>query len=528
MKAGKIILIILLLLVLVGGGVFAYLWFMTDIFKSPKSLYDNYSESLKAELNKFANKEAMDKFINQVKKEEYTVKSSLDFSFTNDSDTVSFDDIIEFEGSKDASGENSQMKLTVNYSDKESFETDVVVNDKKLYGVFFEGVTNSFLGLNMDNLEEWLEKLGADEEVISSLKDTMEKAEKYDATYMLDKYEEYAEKYAEIVKKNIPDSAYAKSDDKNDKSITLTLESKDLAKIVDAVGKELVKDIEKFADEMGEEASEELELDELEESIEEAVDEIKGSKITLTYKLEKPEDGKNVLTVSIKMNGRAISAKITVEENKVTVDIMGLVDIIVTKKEQGKKVTYTANLKLSDSVTGMMGGSSASSLEDYKFEIVETYDGLGTDSVEEEARFTMQYGDYGMEFALEGTVEFGESDIEELTKSNTQFIDELSAEDTQALFEALGKRLVEVNTEKIEKSKISEKLDDLSGLFGYGLLSRNSTNSIYSDYDLDDDDDDYDLDDYDLDYDLDDDDNQTELENQMYSNFEAYMNSMGY
>ena len=520
MKAGKIILIILLLLVLVGGGVFAYLWFMTDIFKSPKSIYDTYSESLKAEVNKFANKDAIDKFIDQIKKEEYTVKSNVDLSFKNGSKSVDFDDILEFEGSKDAAGENTQMKVTVNYSDKESFATDIVVNDKKLYGVFFDGVTTSYLGFNMDNLADWMEELGADEETVNSMKDALEKADKYDFTYMLNKYEEYSKKYAELVKKNIPESAYAKSDDKEDKSITLTLSSEDLSKIFDAVGKELGKDIEKLADEMGEEVAEELDLSDFEESVEEAVEEIKDSNISLIYKLEKPEDGKNVLNITLKKDKQKINATVTVEEDKVTIDIMGMVEVVVTKKEQGKKVTYTANLQLTDAITSILGSSA--DLEDYKFEIVETYDGLGTDSVTEEANITVQYGDYDIEVGLEETVEFGKSDIEELSKSNTQFIDELSEEEVTQLFEALGKRLGEVNAEKIQKAKFAEKIQELTTIFNTRSLSGLEN----YDYEFEEDEEDED-DEFDFDYDLDDEeDDELEVNEAELENAAAYLNEL--
>ena len=518
MKAGKIILIILLLLVLVGGGVFAYLWFATDIFKSPKAMYDTYSESLKAEVNKFANKDAMDKFIDQIKKEEYTVKSNVDLSFKNGSKSVDFDDILEFEGSRDAAGENSQMKVTVNYSDKESFATDVVVNDKKLYGIFFDGVTTSYLGFNMDNLAAWMEELGADEETVNSMKDALEKADKYDVTYMLNKYEEYSKKYAELVKKNIPESAYAKSDDKEDKSITLTLSSEDLSKIFDAVGKELGKDIEKLADEMGEEVAEELDLSDFEESLQEAVEEIKDSNISLIYKLEKPEDGKNVLNITLKKDKQKINATVTVEEDKVTIDIMGMVEVVVTKKEQGKKVTYTANLQLTDAITSMVGSSA--DLDDYKFEIVETYDGLGTDSVTEEANITIQYGDYDFEVGLEGTVEFGKSDIEELTKNNTQFIDELSEEEVTQLFQALGKRLGEVNAEKIQKAKFAEKIQALTNVFNTSSLSGLEN----YDYEFEEDEED-DLD-YDLDEDEEEDDDLVSVNTAEIENAAAYLNEL--
>ncbi len=517
MKAGKIILILLLVVALVGGGVFAYLWFMTDMFKSPKSMFDTYSDTLKAELNKFSNKDAMSKYIDQIQSEDFTVKASIDAAFKNGSKSVDFDDILEIEGSRDASGKNSQTKVTVNYSDKESFDAEFVVNEN-LYGMFFDGVTTSYLGFNLDNIEEWLENMDVDEDTIASVKDTLEKSKEYDVAYLLDKYEEYSKKYAGIVKKNIPESAYTKSDDKDDKSITLTIDSKTLSKIFEEVAREGVKDIQKLAEKMGDEAAEELDLEEFEESLEEAVDEIKESNISVIYKLEKPEEGKSVVKVTIKKDKQKIQATVTIEDNKVTIDIMGMVDIVITKKEQGKKVTYTANLQLSESAASLMGSSD---MEDYKFEYVLTYDGLGTSTVEEEELLTIKYSDYSFEISSEGKVEFGEVDIEELSKSNTQFIDELSAEETEQLFEALGQRLGEVNAEKIQKSGFLTKIQDLSNIFSMG----GSSSSLMDLYDDDEDDD----------YDFEDDEEDTEYGNellseedmQMLENSMAYINSLG-
>ena len=162
-KKKKIIIIsVVIALVLILGGVGAYLFLATDLFKSSETLFYKYLVETSGIL-KNSQLEEIDKLKQQ---SAYTTTGEATVSFVGADETKQslydemFDNLkITVNGKSNDSEQLSNTNLKLMYGTQELFNLDVAKNEN-IYGVKSDEIVTSYLGVKNENLQVLAQKLG--------------------------------------------------------------------------------------------------------------------------------------------------------------------------------------------------------------------------------------------------------------------------------------------------------------------------------------------------------------------------------
>lgn len=208
MKNKKIIIIILIVLILllaIGAGGFAFVYFKTDLFKSPKDLFYKYvGQSFKA-----SEDFDYDKFLSDYKSiSEKSYKSTGEINLdikTDISDTQEIADILNkskltYNLSRIPKEEKSYITIGATYDNKE-FTRFEGLSTNNSYGIKCGDLYDKYIYIENDNLQELCKKFGINS---SSIPDKIKKIDTYDLLYISkDTRNKIKETYYNIIDKKL-------------------------------------------------------------------------------------------------------------------------------------------------------------------------------------------------------------------------------------------------------------------------------------------------------------------------------------
>ena len=169
-KTVLIIIITLIILLLIAGGVFAYLFLATDLFKSDKQLFLKYVVNMSNDKNEMT---LLEKYENKKKTTGY--ENSGSFSVNTDIVSESTDTTLQelknvinaanntnvaFSGKVDNANKKVEQNIQINYSDTVNFPL-IYKQDGDIYGVKTDLITPNYIAVENNNLKELFQKLGA-------------------------------------------------------------------------------------------------------------------------------------------------------------------------------------------------------------------------------------------------------------------------------------------------------------------------------------------------------------------------------
>lgn len=237
-------LVIVLLLVLIGGG-FAFAYFFTDAFKSNKELFGKYIAKNEKILEIFKD-EDIKNYAEKQKSTPYstngTIKTNITLQdATNTSLVAALQNCnISFDGKVDNVNKYSYKNIKANYSDTQSLSMELVQNND-IYAVKVNDVINKFVGIQNSNLKEFAKKMGADEQIVSTIPNKIDLSQmqaelstqaKSFEIFSEEEFEEVKNKYIKIITDNLTDEMFTK-DKQNDNVIyTLTINENTSYKIL--------------------------------------------------------------------------------------------------------------------------------------------------------------------------------------------------------------------------------------------------------------------------------------------------------
>lgn len=211
-KKKKIIIIsVVIALVLILGGVGAYLFLATDLFKSSETLFYKYLVETSGIL-KNSQLEEIDKLKQQ---SAYTTTGEATVSFVGADETKQslydemFDNLkITVNGKSNDSEQLSNTNLKLMYGTQELFNLDVAKNEN-IYGVKSDEIVTSYLGVKNENLQVLAQKLGISgnipNEISSNIKEILEISD--------EDYEHIAQTYLPVLQSSISKDKFSKDTD---------------------------------------------------------------------------------------------------------------------------------------------------------------------------------------------------------------------------------------------------------------------------------------------------------------------------
>jgi len=364
---GKKILIIVLIvfaLLLLSGGVLAYIYFATDIFKTGQELFAKYLMQNVEDLNQtvsFTKIDELEEKLKQSKYEENTEISYIESGETESSmkiktDTQNDPTIGKVYGILDLSLEGIEKSLQLEY-----------MKENNMYSLRFTNAIKQFLSVRNSNLKQFAQNLGVDATTIEEIPDTIdfEKFSFEDLNFTDEEINTEINKYFQLLYDNIAEEKYQKHKDAvitvNGKTITtnsytLTLTSQEardleikaletlkqdeivLAKLNEVFNK-ISEILGEFTTDLDDNSSEDLKNNFI-SSIQKSIDELKAKEIT---------EEANILITIYEENKETVRIKVENGLNYITLD---------TTKSDGKKqvdIDYTSideqNTQLSNKVT---------------------------------------------------------------------------------------------------------------------------------------------------------------------------------
>ena len=244
-KKVLIIILIVILLILLTGGVLAYTYFFTDIFKSSKEIFLKYI-SKNEEIIDILKDEDIKAYGEKQNNNPYTIKGSIktNATFPDSSQTNLLNALqncnITFEGNIDKTNKYDYRTIRANYSDAQSLGIELVKNND-IYAIKINEVINRFIGVENNNLKELAKKMGASDEIIGNIPDKID-LDKYKSENAIneDKLNQIAGNYSKTFIDNLKDDMFVKEDTEEGTAYIVSLDETQIANIISQTENEYI------------------------------------------------------------------------------------------------------------------------------------------------------------------------------------------------------------------------------------------------------------------------------------------------
>ena len=242
-KKISIIIAIVIVLILATGGVFAYLYFSTDLLKTDKQAFFKYiSKNAEAEdsfdVKSFFSSDGVEAYYEKQQVTPYissgSIKTDVTFQDSSNADMASAiqNCSIYIDGKVDKLNNYSYKTIKANYSDDQGLQAEILHNGD-IYAIRIDDVLNKFLGIENNNLKEFATKMGFDEEVISNIPDKIDFSSIQNTKIFTDEeLSQEIEKYSQIIQNNLTDDMFSKEEVDGNNVYVLTLTNEQLLRIM--------------------------------------------------------------------------------------------------------------------------------------------------------------------------------------------------------------------------------------------------------------------------------------------------------
>ena len=228
----RILIILILLLAIVGifSGLYALLFFKTDLLKSDRDLFYTYLGK-NIDILDVIDDEWITKYEERTKNTKYDNEGQISFEISDENDGSDINKLInngkiQFKGVTDTVNKKAYQDIKLMYSNeeekKELFNLKFL-KEQDLYGLKSDEVVIKYISIENNDIYELLNRLGK-----SNTNNIANKIEKYDINRILNMSEETKEeiiqKYMDVLKEQIPSNKFTKEKDiiinRNDQEYT--------------------------------------------------------------------------------------------------------------------------------------------------------------------------------------------------------------------------------------------------------------------------------------------------------------------
>lgn len=228
----RILIILILLLAIVGifSGLYALLFFKTDLLKSDRDLFYIYLGK-NIDILDVIDDEWITKYEEKTKNTEYDNEGQISFEISDENDGSDLNKLInngkiQFKGVTDTVNKKAYQDIKLMYSNeeekKELFNLKFL-KEQDLYGLKSDEVVIKYISIENNDIYELLNRLGK-----SNTNNIANKIEKYDINRILNMSEETKEeiiqKYMDVLKEQIPSNKFTKENNiiinRNDQEYT--------------------------------------------------------------------------------------------------------------------------------------------------------------------------------------------------------------------------------------------------------------------------------------------------------------------
>ena len=448
---GKI-LIILIVVILILGGIFAYLYFGTDLLKSNEQLFFKYLGQLVDTENGFIDSK-LTEYTNKKMTGKY--EDSGQFSVNIDGANM-YEDIlatvndfnISYSGKVDNTARKNEQEISINYSDDVNFPVKYKYANETL-GLQTEYVSEKYIGIENSNLKEFAEKFGiTNTDDIPDTIDFFATDSSQAITFTDDEKEQLKNTYQPVLKERLLGKEFTKSEDGSTTNYSVELANQEVIDIVSALLETLKNDqillpkleqsLQEYIDLMNQSSTEEITMQSM---IQDMIDSLANSKV---------EDG--TIKVIVSQTNRMLSG--------ITLDFGENEMIKLTKTSNQDTVTYvieivSPNEELQTSTT-MYFKASYQGLEQLTT-VNENYE-MGVNIIKDGEEQNWVY-------TLNCTDTFNDSiNIEDYGEDEIEILNEYDIEQMVTLFTAIGQRIAEVNASQMEEIGFTEYGNPMSYL----------------------------------------------------------------
>ena len=437
-KKALIVIIVLLIILVVCGGAFAYVYFATDLLKSNSQMFSKYGTMLDMELYNF--------FYDENIKTYYTNKSANNYENTGvlrvksgGNTDINADLNLTFKGATDVDNDNFEQEITINYSDSEKFAFKLVKNNQMI-ALGSNEIANKYVGIKNENLDEFSNKLGIDEEMKVPNNIKLNKS-----SITVQNIKSLVTKYIGKLAGQLSESNFTKN---NNTSYTLTIEKDNLknimiyclneakndSEIIEMLG--MSDDISTYQDNIDQEIDNLNEQDFSNTSI----------KITLTSTengveadVEVNTDEDNVKFSVILERGKNITIKQTGSfDTADTTEIPNDIEYTISKEKSASKSKYTIT----------------SSEENYSLEIGFELDSISDNGATEKVYVSYDVNDVQFNVEYNNAITFKDVTVTELNDENSVALNDYSQEELSSLLQQLLVQVITVNSQKIQNANV--------------------------------------------------------------------------
>lgn len=471
MKAKTIekLIIIVIVLIFILGGIFAYLYFATDVLKTNAQLFFKYLGQMVDVQDGF-----IDNQLTEYSKKKYTGKYEdsgkfyMDVNISGmDSETLQTlnDFNIEYSGKVDNTTRKNEQDISLNYSSDVNFPFKYKYADETL-GLQTDYVSSKYVGIENRNLKQFIEKFGVTD--TTEFPDTIDFFSNFTnqetITYTNEEREQIINTYKSILEGKLGQKEFTKTKENNTESYSVEMTNQELKDLVLNVLETLKNDqilmpkmeeaTKEIIENMNVNSTEEITIQNIIQGI---IDDINASEI---------DEGTNIITVS-QIDKKLSSIAIKNDQT----------ELKITKTNTQGTLTYGIEINMLDVETQ----------ESMRYFLTASYQGLEQlASVNE----TYQYGLVGtmngqeqkMVYNLNCTDTFNDGiTIADYAEDEIQKLNEYDAEQIVTLITSIVERIGQVNTMQMEEIGFSEYGNPLlfaSPLTSLSMLMYNQASDV--------------------------------------------------
>ena len=475
-KTGIIITIIIISMILIVAGIFAFLYFATDIFKSNEQLFWKYASN-SSQLAKMLTNENKTEQKNWKATHSYTAKGDLSIAVTKETGTQTI---------KLGTTEKYNQNTRRNYADITLYNGEAehlkasYINSEDIYAIYCKDIYEPYyIGFRNSDLKQFIEKLGIPNTENIGIPDAISFGRSKNVPKLplsISEEEKYlSDTYFNMLLSSIPEEKYTKTEKE---SITINNQSYETVGYqLDLSGEEIkqiiVNLLSKAKDD--EQLINYLSLKVFSDFDKESIQKIIDGMITSIQQIQNPVDKISFVVYQPKKG----ITKIRIKDNRIAEIVIDIDD----SKENKKNVDISFNSSESENAqmqTVMqveMEKQILDSMIIYTTNIVDNKSGyqlvmntsLGNvmeDKIENNSKITIFDNDTTIETSYYKTIQVAneEVDIQELTNTSAVVVNNYPREQLENFFEGLGRRIEQIIPEKVEQLNI-QVTNEQDGLY---------------------------------------------------------------
>lgn len=232
MKSKKIVLIMIIILIaiiLIGGGIFAYTYFMTDTFLTEQQAFYKYI-SKNSEIVEMLEDEDLSKYTDKIQNEAYSSNQEISIGVNQNVDEEMQKAVDEIEKHKivltnnvDNANKYSEMGLNLKYEENDIIGGSLIRQNDYL-GLKVNNVIEKYIVLENNNLKQFAKNLGLSEEQIAEIPDKIDFDKISNEKLFTDaELSEIKDRYLKAITDNLSEDMFSKNSQDDMSVYTLTI-----------------------------------------------------------------------------------------------------------------------------------------------------------------------------------------------------------------------------------------------------------------------------------------------------------------